>query len=302
MQLILIAVHKYSYHSKDIQGFRLLDRDTGEVKDIPYSSVINTLRSTDVTVEGIDISGSEPKGSNGSFDRYTQLVNGITLGKCPIVICKEYPDKVYDVANHLGKVVRMDMNGIIQFASVEGIANGKIVDSDNGKYISSICGEYLKDKSFNDRAYGDKLKLKMGVMGVNEYELNDRNYIVGKDKNVEELHIGKGCLGVEKRGFKGFNKLKKIMLPNTCSELGEEAFKDCSELEEILIPEGVVVIPKRCFENCSKLVHINLPNSLRKIDIAAFKGSGLKTISLGPVKPIIISMALPFNVKIEVRR
>lgn len=302
MRLILIAVHKCGNQLKNIEGFRLLDRDTGEVKDIPYNNVINTLRSTDVTVEGIDVSGVEPKGSNGSFDRYTQLANGVTLGNCPIVICKEYPDKIYDVANHLGKVVKMDMQGIIQFASVEGIANGKIVEGDNGKYISSISGEYLKDKSFNDRAYGDKLKLKMGVLGVYEYELNERNFVVGISKEIEHLHLGKGCLGVEPMGFKDFSKLKQVMLPDTCINLGKESFKNCLALEEIIIPEGVTVIPEKCFENCKALKSVTFPNSLRVIEHHAFRNSGVRTISLGPVRPNISADAFPPNTKVKVRR
>lgn len=302
MNLILIAVHKCGNQLKDIEGFRLLDRDTGEVKDIPYDSVINTLRNKDVTVEGIDVSGIEPKGSNGSFDRYTQLANGITMGKCPIVVCKEYPDKIYDVANHLGKVVQMDMQSILQFSSVEGIANGKIVTNENGSYISSISGEYLKDKSFKDRAYGDKLKLKMDMLGVRDYIMNDKNYVVGTNEDIERIAIGKGCLGVEKEAFKGFCKLKQVMLPNTCIQFSEESFKDCRALEEIIIPEGVTVIPKRCFENCKSLKEVTFPNSLRKIESQAFKGSGVKNISLGPVRPDIASNAFPPNTKVKVRR
>lgn len=302
MYLVLIAIHKCGNQLKDIAGFRILDSDTGEVKDIPYLNVVNTIKNKNVTVDGIDISTGVPKGSNGSFDRYTQLCNNITLGKCPLVIVKEYPNKVYDVANHLGEVSHMDMQSIIDFASVEGIANGKIVQGENGSYISSINGEYPKDKSFKDIAYGDKLKAKMALLGIEDIELDSNNLAKGLDKKAEFIALNKGCLGIQPKGFKDFTNLKEVKLLHTCTELGLGAFLNCSSLEKINIVDGTKVIPKRCFENCKALKEIILPNSIRKIESGAFKNSGLKRASLGPVRPEMTQLSFPINTKITVRR
>jgi hypothetical protein len=302
MYLVLIAIHKGGKHNKDILGFRILDSDSGEVQDIPYNNVVNAIKTKNVTVDGIDISTGEPKGSNGSFDRYTQLVDGITIGKCPVVIIKEYPDKIYDVANHLGAIAHMDMESIIKFSETEGIANGRIVETENNKYISSISGEYQKDRSFKDRASGEKLKLKMNMIGLDSVKLSDRNYLVGLNKETEHIAIGKGCLGIEPYGLKDFTKLKEITLPSTCTDLGIGAFLNCVELENIEIPEGVAVIPKQCFAGCKKLTKIVLPNSIRKVEAGAFRNSGLKEVSLGPVKPELTSMSFTPSTRVTVRR
>jgi hypothetical protein len=302
MYLLLIAVHKGGNNLKDIVGFRILDSDSGEVQDIHYANVVNAIATKGVTVDGIDISTGVPKGSNGSFDRYTQLADGITIGKCPVVIVKEYPDKVYDVANHLGKIVHMDEKSIINFSSTEGIANGKIVDGENGKYISSINGEYPKDKSFKDRASGDRVKAKMSLMGIDTFELTDRNYLKGTNNKATELLISKGCLGIEDYGLKDFKLIQRIEIPSTCTVLGIGAFLNCESLEEIKLAEGTVVIPKRCFENCKKLKKIVLPNSIRKIEAGAFRNSGLREASLGPVKPEFSSLSFTSNTKVTVRR
>lgn len=302
MYLTLIAVHKENNQSKNIVGFRIVDSDSGEVQDIPYDNVVNALMTKNVTVDGIDVSTGVPKGSNGSFDRYTQLVGGITISKCPLVIVKEYPGKVYDVANHLGNIAKMSAESIIQFSLTEGIANGKIVDGENGKYISSICGEYPKDKSFKDIAYGDKLKAKMAIMGVNDVELDENNLAHLLDRDATEIGIGKGCLGIQNLGFANAMALKIVHLPKTCTTFGNGSFYNCVNLEEINIPDGTVVIPKRCFENCKSLKKIVLPNSIRKIENSAFRGSGLIEVSLGPVRPEMSSLSFTPNAKIKVRR
>lgn len=302
MYLVLIAVHKDEKHMKDITGFRILDSDTGEVQDIAYENVVNAITTKGVTVDGIDVSSGVPKGSNGSFDRYTQLVNGITIGKCPVVIVKEYPDKIYDVANHLGQVAHMDMDSIIRFSSTEGIANGKIINNENGKYISSINGEYPKDKSFKERAYGDKLKLKMDMLGVEDFKLDDNNYCIGLNKDLDKLVLTNGCLGIINYGFKDFKKLTLVSLPSTCTYLGVGAFLGCESLTEVRLPEGIAVIPKRCFEGCKNLKEIVLPNSIRRIERGAFANSGLFKVSLGPVRPEFSSLSFASRTKIEVRR
>ena len=301
MKMFMIACHMNN--KKQVIGFRLIDIDSGDVRDYDYTSVRGVLEKS-IEIDGIKIEDGILKGSNGSFDRYTQLINGITIGTCPIVIVKQYPDKTYDVCNHLGKIVHMHSDDIIKFAETEGIANGKIVHSQDGSYISSICGEYLKDKSFDDIAYVDKLKMKMKLLGLSSYKLNDENMAVGgTNRDLEVLPIGTGCLGITPAGFKDLKKLRDVSLPSTCLSLGERAFMGCESLENINIPEGVKTIPKLCFKDCKNLKQITLPNSIRNIEAGAFKGCDkLSLISLGPVRPVIGAIAIPPKTKIVVRR
>lgn len=303
MAYVLIALHAGGEQFKEIVGFRIMNVDTMQVLDVEYNKFVSTINSMGIDVNGVSISPEGiPSGSNGSFCRYTHLIDGIPVDKCPIVIIKEYPDKVYEVCNHLGKVVKMNMESLIDFAEKEGIANGKIVNSDNGKYISSINGEYIKDKSFKDLEYGDKLRLKMNMLGVKAFKLDENYLAVGINKEADELLIGKGCLGIAANGFRDFINLKKIVLPSTCLELGIGAFYNCKNLEEIVIPEGVKTISRSCFEKCVSLKKIVLPNSVRNIERNAFKASGLIEVSLGPVRPTISNGAFTPNTKIKVRR
>ena len=88
MQMFMIACHMN--YDKKVIGFRIIDTDTGEVKDFDYISVKAVL-DKGIIIDGIKIDNGELKGSNGAFSRYTQLVDCITIGTCPVVIVKEYP-------------------------------------------------------------------------------------------------------------------------------------------------------------------------------------------------------------------
>lgn len=300
MQMFMIACHLD--YNKNVVGFRIIDTDSGEVKDYNYESVKAVLEKG-IVIDGIKIDNNELKGSNGAFVRYTQLINGVTVGTCPVVIVKEYPNKFYDVCNHLGQIVRMSVEDIIKFASVEGLANGKIVSSDSGKYISSISGEYPKDRSFREIEYGDKTRSKMKMLGVYNIEFDENNRVYGVSDEASNIVVGRGCLGVKDRGFAGYKNIKSIILPNTCTELGVGAFLNCSNLVEINIPEGVKIIPRMCFQGCSSLETIILPNSIRKIEAGAFKDcTKLREASLGPVRPEMNQLSFPRHTKMKIRR
>lgn len=66
------------------------------------------------------------------------------------------------------------------------------------------------------------------------------------------------------------SKLKKIILPETLTDLGEESFFGASYLEEVVLPETITEIPTRCFHGCGKLERINFPSTLQKICTTAF--------------------------------
>lgn len=297
MQLVLIAIIKGGRQYKQISGFRIIDSDTQEVQDIAYNNVISTLRNGNATVDGIDVSGSEPKGSNGSFDRYAQIADGVPVGKCPAVILKEYANKVYDVSDPFGRVVQMTEQSIIDYVSVEGLANGKVV---NG-HISSINGSYNADKSLLRAKSGDKLKQKMRILGETNTVLNDDNYLESIKSDEEAVSVGVGCLGICSEAFRECPNVKEIHLPSTCVNFDEKAFAGLKYLEKINIPDGTVEISRMCFLNCRALKEIELPNSIRKVGDSAFRGTALKKVSVGPVRFSQGRTCFPASARLQIR-
>lgn len=93
-----------------------------------------------------------------------------------------------------------------------------------------------------------------------------------------------GCTGLEEVEFKG-NKLteipggsftrsgiKKIIIPESVTSIGERAFEGCESLEEVKLPSGLESLGIAAFTDCKKLKSIKLPDSLTEIGQAAFYG------------------------------
>ena len=59
-------------------------------------------------------------------------------------------------------------------------------------------------------------------------------------------------------------------IPNTVTEIGQNAFWDCSEMTSITIPDSVTTIGAQAFYNCSSLKEITIPQSVTSIGADAF--------------------------------
>ena len=79
--------------------------------------------------------------------------------------------------------------------------------------------------------------------------------------------------------FRGCTNLKSIKLPNSITSIASYSFNGCSNLSYFIIPESVTSIGYTSFTNCVNFSgDLNLPN-LEKIGNAAFKNSGITSIS-----------------------
>lgn len=81
------------------------------------------------------------------------------------------------------------------------------------------------------------------------------------------------------RGRDFFKTIEKIIIPDSISEIGENAFDSCWSLRSVNIPEKVTVINARTFEDCRSLESIVIPQGVTAIgEYAFFKCGLLKTL------------------------
>ncbi len=65
-------------------------------------------------------------------------------------------------------------------------------------------------------------------------------------------------------------KLKKIILPDNVTTIGQYAFFNCMTLQSVVLPNSLTTIDHFAFSNCSLLNEVILPESLITIGIEAF--------------------------------
>jgi len=73
---------------------------------------------------------------------------------------------------------------------------------------------------------------------------------------------------------KGYNSVKKIVLPDSVETLTDHCFSNCKKLEEIHLGKGLKHIGKETFMGCSKLKEIVIPEGVGFVPKWMFRGCG----------------------------
>ena len=85
-------------------------------------------------------------------------------------------------------------------------------------------------------------------------------------------------IGIGYGAFAYCSRLESVTLPDTLTEIDDNAFWGCSGLTSIVIPDSVRVIKKNAFYDCPGLAFVELPDSLVSIGDRAFDDSEITSI------------------------
>lgn len=188
------------------------------------------------------------------------------------------------------------------------IWNGALSDCDNLTTINmpnSIT--HIGVAAFQNCPKLKSITIPSGVeeLGKSHYPENNPNYsyknlftgctnltsiIVDKD-NVNYASDEQGILYSKNKttllicpaGKTGF-----VKIPDSVTEIFDEAFIDCVGLSEITLPQNIKTIGKAAFKNCSHLTSFTIPNGAESIGFGAFiECTNLSNIAIpGSVKTI----------------
>lgn len=174
---------------------------------------------------------------------------------------------------------------------------------DGKKYSDSdwsITKEYIVEaKSISEQG------LKFELYGSDEegYEFVGMTATTLKEVDIPSSYNGKPVTSIGVKAFENNVNLSNIILPDTISNISDDAFSGCTALESIdlpnslvsigqgvfkgsglksiVLPDSVTEIGRNTFSNCAALASVRLPSKLTSIESFAFyKCSALESIEL----------------------
>ena len=103
--------------------------------------------------------------------------------------------------------------------------------------------------------------------------------MIKRSTNIKKVIISNGCTSIGNNAFSGHSMLVDIEMPESIARIGYRAFYGCVSLKCITIPFGVTEISDFCFWHCRGLTEVTLPGSITRIRQCAFADCrSLKTV------------------------
>ena len=104
-------------------------------------------------------------------------------------------------------------------------------------------------------------------------------YLNGEE--IRKLVIPNTLTSIGNYTFCGCNEIVSVTIPNSVTSIGDGAFYGCSGLTSVNIPNSVTTIGSRAFSSCSGLTSVTIPNSVINIGDNAFQYcSGLISVTI----------------------
>lgn len=118
------------------------------------------------------------------------------------------------------------------------------------------------------------------IRGTGELQIKDFSFYnygeFGADwdtiESIKKIIIHEGITSIGEECFSDFDSLESVELPNGMTKICSDAFYDDAMLKRIDIPDTVEEIGNRAFEGCESLEEFTLPSSLKKYKTNAIKG------------------------------
>ena len=119
-----------------------------------------------------------------------------------------------------------------------------------------------------------------GTGAMKDYDYSANQSPVYCNSKVKKVVIEDGVTNIGERAFYDCSSLTSITIPDSVTRIGELAFSCCG-LTSITIPSSVTSIGRYAFYKCTGLTSITIPDSVTSIGDSAFSDcNSLKTISL----------------------
>ena len=133
---------------------------------------------------------------------------------------------------------------------------------------------YWNEGNLTWKLYADGKLTISGTGAMKDYDIEDNESPVFKNLNVKKIVIEDGVTNIGNYAFDCCTGLTSITIPDSVTSIGDYALQSCTNLTSITIPDSVTSIGAHAFSNCYKLISITLPSSITSIGEWLFAGCG----------------------------
>lgn len=151
----------------------------------------------------------------------------------------------------------------------------------------TMCGETINETEINAEiigsgTYGEDIKWYLDNEGtiyftgsgdMQDYFGNDMPW-ARYSSDIKKVVIGNGVTNIGEHTFVDCCSIESVTIADSVTSIGGFAFANCSNLTSVSIPDSVTSICQNAFRYCSKLTSVNIPDGVTYIGSCAFSDTG----------------------------
>ena len=140
---------------------------------------------------------------------------------------------------------------------------------------------YWVEDNLTWKLYEDGTLTISGTGKMKNYNYSDNQSPLYINSSVKKVVIEDGVTSIGNDAFSNCSGLISITIPNSVTSIGESVFYYCTSLTTITIPDGVTSIGSSAFRDCTSLTTITIPDGVTSIGSSAFRDcTSLTTITI----------------------
>jgi hypothetical protein len=102
-----------------------------------------------------------------------------------------------------------------------------------------------------------------------------------RQNDIKKIVIENGVTSIGETIFSDYDALTSVTIPDSVTTIGGSAFSLCTHLTDINIPNSVTSIGEYAFTTCIGLTNITIPDSVKSIEECAFIAcKGIKAVTI----------------------
>ena len=129
---------------------------------------------------------------------------------------------------------------------------------------------YWNEGNLTWKLYDDGTLTISGTGAMKDYNADDNLSPAYNNSKVKKVVIEDGVTSIGERAFSNCSTLISITIPKSVTSIGKTAFYNCTSLTNITIPNSVTSIGNLAFSYCRSLTSITIPGSVTSIGSSAF--------------------------------
>lgn len=139
--------------------------------------------------------------------------------------------------------------------------------------VSGACGENV---TYNYDEATAVLTIS-GSGAMTDYRYYDSPWTSHR-REIKKIIIGEGITSIGDYAFFGCSAAESVTIPDGVVRIGNFSFDDCLGLKEVVLPDSVRNIEWYAFAECTGLESINIPYGVTEISAYAFYETAIKSI------------------------